>query len=303
MNIARIRQRITARVHKAFDQILLAKADLTLIKQILVRTEESVVISRARFRSGKGQYIDVLRTRIASQNLQNILREAELVLARAYNRLNLLMGRPADFPLNVNGELAFQPWRKTPGAIVTEAEEKGPTFKLLQKRIEQANLAYRLQRKNRAPEITLGLGRQRLYDGSTTDYAWAGQVSLKFPFPGSNRQRGLEQEAQARSQATHYRVKAILDRARARLRQRAEEANALAVQLTTYQRQTLPDVDDQLKAARQAYRVRRIDNLNLMDVYRTYLETRRNYLTLLVRHRAARIDILTFGEDMWEIGS
>ncbi|GMQ91879.1 MAG: hypothetical protein BMS9Abin11_1194 [Gammaproteobacteria bacterium] len=300
-NQLRVQQRTIARIHKAFDQVLLAQENVALVGNILRRIEEAVVITRARFRSGNAQYIDVLRTRISLQRLQNLSREAMLAESRSRHRLNLLLARPANTPVELRGKLDFRSETFIPKAVLARIDNEGPSIVLLQKRIDQARQNYRVQRKNRAPEVTLSLGRQRLFDNNNIDYAWAGQVSLKFPFPGSDRQRGLEQEAQVMVETTRNRTRALLAQIRSRLRQRVNEANTLSTQLLSFREKTLLDADDQLKAARQAYSVRRIDALNLIDVYRTYLETRKNYYTLLVRYRSASIDIKTNGEDLWEI--
>ncbi len=300
-NQLRVQQRTIARIHKAFDQVLLAQENVTLVKNILRRVEEAVVITRARFRSGNAQYIDVLRTRISLQRLQNLLREATLAESRNLRHFNLLLGRPENTSVELRGKLDFRPETFIPKAVLDRIDNEGPSIVLLQRRIDQARQNYRVQRKNRAPEVTLSLGRQRLFDNNNIDYAWAGQVSLKFPFPGSDRQRGLEQEAQVMVETARNRTRALLAQIRSRLRQRIDEANTLSTQLLSFREKTLLDADDQLKAARQAYSVRRIDALNLVDVYRTYLETRKNYYTLLVRYRSASIDIKTNGEDLWEI--
>ena len=85
------------------------------------------------------------------------------------------------------------------------------------------------------------------------------------------------------------------------LRQRVEEATGLFAQARNYRDAVLPNAEDQLKAAQQEYRVRRIDALNLLDVYNTYLTIQRDYLESLANYRGALSDIDTLGEDLWEM--
>ncbi len=140
-----------------------------------------------------------------------------------------------------------------------------------------------------------------MFDGANTDYAWAGHIGFKFPLPGSDRQRGREREAVAEAGAVRDRGHALRLQVFARLDQRFDEAEAFAAQVKRYRAAILPDVEDQRKAAQHDYRVRRIDALNLLDVYTTFLETHRSYLEALTRYRAAVTDLQTVGEDLWEI--
>ncbi len=299
-SLDRVRLRITAQTQKTFDQVLLADNTVRLLQQLVVLTGEAVGISRVRFKSGTGKYVDLLRTRIARQRLQNDLRDAKIAAAKARRLLGVLLGNDAG-TLTVLGELRYQSLQLDRDAWLAKISQTGPTFILLKRRAEQADKVYAATRKARLPEVTVGLGRQRMYDGANTNYAWAGQLGLKFPLPGSDRQRGLEGEALAEAQAIQDRGHALRLRARARLWQRYDEAEALAAQLTSYNDAILPDSEDQLKAAQQEYRVRRIDALNLLDVYNTYLDTHRTYLNTLTRYRAALADLETLGEDLWEV--
>ncbi len=299
-SLERLRLRITAQTQKAFDRVLLADGTVRLLQQLVALTGEAVGISRVRFKSGTGKYVDLLRTRIARQRLRNDLRDAKIAAADARRRLGVLLGNDAG-TLTVSGELRYRPLQLDRDAWLAKIDQTGPTFILLKRRAEQADKAYAATRKARLPEITVGLGRQRLYDGANANYAWAGQLGLKFPLPGSDRQRGLEGEALAEARAIQDRGRALRLRAQARLQQRYNEAEALAAQLASYNDAILPDVEDQLKAAQQEYRVRRIDALNLLDVYNTYLDTHRAYLNTLTRYRAVVADLETLGEDLWEV--
>lgn len=298
--LARVRARVTARTHKAFDRGVLAQQTLDLIDQVERFMREAVDLSRIRFKSGAGSYVDVLRTRIAQQRLQSELRDAELTAREANRALAALIGLQGE-TVSAAGELEVPPFSWDRRTWLASAQSSGPSFLLIRRQAEQASLAYRAVRRERAPEFTFGIGRQRLVDGMDTDSAWAGQIGLKVPLPGSDRQRGRELEARAAANAVQDRGRGLELMVYARLEQRFDEAEAWRSQVQRYETQILPDVEDQRRAAQQDYRVGRIDALNLLDVYRTYLETRRDYFDSVARYRAAWVDLETFGEDLWEI--
>lgn len=299
--LERTRLRLTAQVRKAFDQVLANEAALTLITDAAARMQESVDVSRGRFRAGTDKYLDVLRTQVEAQRLQNDRRLAAVAVNQARRELNVLLGEPS-IRFTAAGEFEPPLLNIERDALMATATETGPSFRLLTRRAEQAQTRYEAVRKGRYPDIGVGIQRQRLYSaGAETDYAWAGTLSLSLPLPGTDRQRGLEGEALAQAQAAADRIRAARLSFEARLRQRYDEAAAAAAQIKSYRESILPDVEDQLKSAQQEYRVRRIDALNLLDAYRTYLATQRDYLEALASYRAALADLETWGEDLWEV--
>jgi len=296
----RMRLRLTARVKKAFDQALLAEQVVALLGDMEGFMAEAVALSRVRMKSGTGAYVDLLRTRIARQRLAAELEDARSAARAARRRLAVLLGLEAD-GVRLRGELDAPALAAAADGLLARAEAEGPTFRLIERRAAQAEQAYLAVRRGRWPQFDLGLGRQRLYDAGRSDYAWAGRIALKFPLPGSDWQRGREGEARARLRELEQQLRALRLRARARLVQRLDEARVLAGQVARYRQDILPDVEDQRQAAQLDYRVRRIDALNLLDVYTTYRETRRSYLEAVTRYRAALADLETLGEDLWEI--
>lgn len=293
--VERARLRVFAQVRKNFDQVLAGIEIERLLRAMVERLREAVSLSRVRFQSGAGQYLDVLRTQVALQRAQNELRDAEVAAREARRRLNILLGRGGD-RVEITGALTLPPLPPLNADVVT-----GPTFVLAERRIAQAERQRQAARAGRYPDLRLSVARQRLDAAGGNENAWAGSVGLRVPLPGSDRQRGLEAEALAAEYIQRERMRALTLNAQARLQQRYDEARALDEQMRAYRDAILPDVDDQLKAAQQEYRVRRIDALNLLDVYNTYLETQRGYLESLARYRGALIDIETLGEDLWEI--
>lgn len=298
--VSRTRLRLQAKVNKAFDRVLLAEKIKGLISRMLQRTSEAVAISRVRFKSGTGSYIDLLRTRVANQRLRNDLRDAERERLAARRQLGVLLGNDIG-TTRLHGQLEFEGWSEDAQSYITQARREGPSFLLYERLTQQSKQRFEAVRKARYPEVTVGIGRQRLFNGTTTDYAWSGQLSLKLPIPGSDRQRGNEGEAYAEFHSREARARQFVLQANARLQQQVDAVRALAAQLEDYRSSVLPDVEDQRKAAVQQYRVRRIDALNLLDIYTTYIETRRQHLETLTRYRAVIADLKTFGEDLWEI--
>lgn len=298
--LERARARIRARTRKAFDEALQATAAVELFDRTTTLATDAVEVAQARFRSGASSYVDFLRLRLRREQLRNERRTAQVRATAARRELNALLGR-AGASVVLLGELE-PPTAPPPSAdYLDKAEALAPTLKFLEYRVAEARRRYEAARRERFPEITIGAGRQRLFEAGASDYTWAGQIALRFPLPGSDRQRGIEGEALAEVYARVDRARAQRLAVQARLRQRLDEAAAAAQRVEDFRKILLPDTEDQLKAAQQDYRVRRIDALGLVDVFNTYVEVRRDYLAALAELRAATTDLETYGEDLWEL--
>ncbi len=299
-NVERTRLRVTARTEKIFDQALLAEHIRKLLQQVSNLTRDAVEISRVRFKSGAGSYLDLLRTQVAHKRLQNKLRDAEVRVTTTRRQLNVVIGSDNELIIPA-GKLSYHQIDLDPRQWLDKLNRSGPTFVLLKRRNEQSERLLVATRRARLPEITASLGRQRLYDRIDSEYTWAATLGLKLPLPGSDRQSGLEAEAKANSLALRDQSRALQMNALEKFKARIDQARSLEKQLQTYDDTILLDVQDERKAAEQAYRVRRIDALNLLDVYSTFLEMQRTYFETIVRYRAALADLDALGEDLWEI--
>lgn len=296
--LRRAELRVTAQAGKAFDAVLLARANELLLTQGVQRMEEAVTLSRIRFQGGQGQYLDVLRTQTARQRLINERRSATLAVSAAERALATLL--IMDELPRLAGELSLDALPPVE-ALLARWRNESPTGALLAARSREAQAATAATRAGRFPDLTVGVQRQRLDVAGNTQDTWAGGLRFSAPLPGSDFQRGREAEARAAQGQVADIAAATVARIDKLLKQRLDEAEGLFVQARAYRDTVLPNAEDQLKAAQQEYRVRRIDALNLLDVYNTYLNTQRDYVESLARYRAALTDIETLGEDLWEI--
>src|SRR5262245_7305402 len=82
-------------VESAFVDVLLAKESLALALENLKAFNGIVEINTTRVRSGDLAQVELLRSRVAALQFQNAVRQAELKVRQAKNRLQLAMGRMA----------------------------------------------------------------------------------------------------------------------------------------------------------------------------------------------------------------
>ena len=89
-----IRQ-LTSDVQSAFVDAQAARESLALAKDNLQKLQDVVTVNEARVKSGDLAQVELMRTRLAAQQFDNSVRQAELRVRTSLSRLLLLMGRPA----------------------------------------------------------------------------------------------------------------------------------------------------------------------------------------------------------------
>ena len=100
-----IRQ-LTLDVQSAFVDAQAARDSLALAQDNLKKLQDVVTVNEARVKSGDLAEVELMRTRLAAQQFDNSVRQAELRVRTSLTRLLLLMGRPANPEgLEVTGSL------------------------------------------------------------------------------------------------------------------------------------------------------------------------------------------------------
>src|SRR5690349_21162544 len=100
-----IRQ-LTLDVQSAFVDAQAARESLVLARDNLQKLQEVVTVNEARVNSGDLAQVELMRTRLAAQQFQNSVQQAELRVRTSVSKLLLLMGRPpAPDGIEVSGSL------------------------------------------------------------------------------------------------------------------------------------------------------------------------------------------------------
>jgi cobalt-zinc-cadmium efflux system outer membrane protein len=92
-------------VESAFVDVQQANDKLTLARENLRNVEGVVAVNEERVRTGDDAAVELQRSQVAALQYQGAVRQAELQLAQARNRLQLLLGRSPSFGLEVGGAL------------------------------------------------------------------------------------------------------------------------------------------------------------------------------------------------------
>lgn len=273
MNAARS---LILEVQSAFVDALLAKENLALARQNLESFNRLVELNAVRVRAGELAEVELIRSRLAALQQENVVRRAESALRTALIRLQNLMGRRSLAPaVEPSGQLRRD--RDVPSLeqLRRAALEERPDLRALRRDRERAAAALRLELARGKVDWTLGAEYRRQQGVNGTGNMLG--LFFSMPLPVFDRNQGEIERARQELR-------------RAELKLRAQETSVLAELESAYQqfqtaRGLLEAIEtrmlSQAREARQiteySYQKGEATLLEFLDAQRAFHETMQAY--------------------------
>jgi len=192
-------------VQSSFIDVLLAKENLSLAEANAKAWSAIVEVNAARVKAGDLAQVELLRTRLAALQSQNLVRQAQLRLHIASGRLQLLLGRTTA-PLDVAGPLR----RDTQPIQLDEVRELAlklrPDLEAQRRDQFRAQAEIDLQLANARIDYTVGTEFHRQYDngkGNSMGFFFS------VPVPLFNRNQGEIERARQERRQVEARARAL----------------------------------------------------------------------------------------------
>jgi len=153
---------LTLSVQTAFVDVLEAKANLALAVDSLTTFDDIVSVNTVRVKNGDLAEVELIRTQVAQVQFENTVRQAQLQVATARGRLQLLLGRTiTDRVVDASGEMRRDEVPIGLPTLTEQASARRPD--LLAQRREQARSQseLRLQLANGVVDYTIGAEYRR----------------------------------------------------------------------------------------------------------------------------------------------
>ena len=288
---------IAGRIKVNFAQLYYVHRNEQLTREILDLMTRLEKIAQVRYSGGLAAQQDVIRAQVEQTNMRNELIALETEQHHLHARLNALLARPSNAPLQVPTQL-----RKLPAPVTLDyamleerVRTRNPQLFADESKIKSAEKSRDLTYKNRYPDFTLGVSPIQYQN---TIKEWELMVELNIPLQQSSR-RAQEREsesmlnaARSRKEATTNQVSAELAEALAGIEAARRTENLLANSL-------LPQAELTFKAALAGYETGKVDFATLLDAQRQIRQARQNQLKAQVdaQMRLAEIERL-LGEDL-----
>jgi cobalt-zinc-cadmium efflux system outer membrane protein len=263
--LADIRLQVQVRVRKAFDDLLLTDEELKIHSQHEALARQAIEAARIKYAVGKVSQQDILKAQIALTALaEHMIRfDRDAGIARA--KLNTLMGRSADAPLNVSGEFALPAALPDPQALDALALKSRPDLLAAQAAADRSHKEQSLANKAYSPDFSVAAGYMLMPPGSSfrNNYMIEGTMTL----PWLNHRKNDADIAEAKARATEQDAELAELRVEAfgQIQEALAEAQAAQGFARLYQDQLRPQAKATLQSSVVAYENDKTDFLDLLD--------------------------------------
>lgn len=242
---------VAGRIKVNFAQLYYVHRNEQLTREILDLMTRLEKIAQVRYSGGLAAQQDVIRAQVEQTNIRNELIALETEQHHLHARLNALLARPNNAPLQVPAQL-----RKLPAPVTLDyatleerVRTRNPQLFSDESKIKAAEKSRDLTYKNRYPDFTLGVSPIQ-YQNAIKE--WELMVELNIPLQQFSR-RSQEREsesmlnaARSRKEATTNQVSAELAEALSGIEAARRTENLLANSL-------LPQAELTFKAALAGY--------------------------------------------------
>jgi len=270
--LSAVRLDVQVRVRKAFDDLLLANEETRIHNQHVGIARQAIEAARIKYTVGKVSQQDILKAQVELTALAEHMIRFNRDAGAARARLNTLMGRDANAPLNVRGQ--FAALADLPGAPALEkiAAQSRPDLVAARESAERSHREQALAKRAYVPDFTVSGGYMLMPAGSNfrNNYMIEGAMNL----PWLNRRKNDAEIAEAAARATEQDAEYAELRIAAfgQIQDALVQADASQKLVRLYHDQLLPQAETTLQSSVIAYENDKTDFLNLLDSQMTVID-------------------------------
>jgi outer membrane protein, heavy metal efflux system len=276
LNFRDAMRRLIYDVESACVDVQLAKEALTLARDNLRSLNGIVEVNTARVKSGDLAPVELDRSQVAALQFAAAVRQAELQLRQAGNRLQLLLGRTApssDF--DVAGPIHRDARTIELAALQQAALARRPDLLSLRQTQARNQADLRLQIVQGKPDYTVGTEYRRQQAPSATANTLGLFVSM--PLPVFNRNQGETARAQRELAQTAARLRALEANVSAEVRAAWQQYNTSRALVESMEAEMLAKAKDVRQITEYSYRRGEASLIELLDAHRAFNDTMQSY--------------------------
>jgi len=292
LEVERAKLVVGAEAKRAYYKTVMSSKTISSLEGTLALLDRFIETAAARYQAGAVPYLDILRARVEKARAQNELLEARNDFRTDKVRLNILMGRRGDDPLELMTGLVYVPPDGNLAAVREEALSTRPSLKIAGLKLERAIAGLSLSRKNLLPDFSVGL-----FSPSLRANAWGFAVGVTVPLYWWKKQKGETIEAAARKDIEALSQDSAEKRLLARIEEAYSNVTTAAEQVKVFEEKLLSEVESELQLSLTSYGLGKTEALDLLDISRTYRTTQLEYLKALYLYLVSAADLDAAGED------
>jgi outer membrane protein TolC len=264
-DLEQVRLDVRVRVHKAFDDLLLADDEMQIHHQHEAIARQAIEEARIKYTTGKVPQQDILKAQVAlTQLAEHMIRfDHDAILARA--RLNTLLGRKPGSPLSVAGEHAALGTLPQAESLDDLALGSRPDLLAAQQAAERSHKEQALAKKAYVPDFTVSAGYMIQQPGSFARNAYMVEGSMNLPWLNHRKHDAEIAEATVEETEQDAELTAMRNAAFGQIQEALVEAEAAQTLAHMYHDELRPQAETTLQSSVIAYENDKTELLDLLD--------------------------------------
>lgn len=282
---------LITRVKQAYYDLFFAHKAIQVHHEQIDLLTQFVEIAVAKFRTGKGNQVDVLKAQVELSTLHQQLPVLEQRRETAQAKVNMLLNRDPRSPLGPPQEPRAERFDKDLDELFQMAADTRPEVKAAGLAVRRNEQALALARRQYYPDVTVAV--QRFQNFQANDgFGAIMAINLPFAFWTKPKYDAGVQEATAAVAAARAELQTLENLTRFQIRDVLAKVRASWEVTVLYRTTVLPQAEESLTSARAGYRTGRTDFLNLIEADRALREFQLAYYRALVewRQRIAELE-------------
>ena len=281
-----VERNVIAKVKSNFYEALTALEILKLREYIKSIFEKLCNATRERYKAGAISALELNSINIGYGQARQQLLVAKSNYQNSLLGLKLLLGKPRDEALNIDGELSYEKLQIDLEDILASAYKIRPDLKAVEFEKERASQEISLRKAERVPNPSLSgfISREE-----RTDDIVGGFVAISIPI-WDRKQSELKKARTAKGTASINVKKKQLQ-----IQKEVETAYRTFIaskgSIAIYTDEIIPQVDESLELNEISYKEGKVNFIGFLTVQKNLLETRAAYLNALLDYSNAIINL------------
>jgi cobalt-zinc-cadmium efflux system outer membrane protein len=261
-------------VQNGFTEVLLAKENLELARASLESFNRIVAVNRTRVDSGDLAKVELVRSEVAALQFRNQVRQSEMRLRLAKNRLQALMGRTVFAPdFDIAGDLRRDRLLLQQPEILQAALAARPDLDALRRDQARSQSEVRLQLAQGKVDYSIGAGYNRQINVGTGQRGDSLGVFISLPLPVYNRNQGEIERAKQEQAQIQARIRSLEQEIAAEVANAYEQYSTAKALLESIEADMLEQAGRVREVIDFSYRRGEATFVELLDAQRTFNET------------------------------
>ena len=262
----------------AFTEVLLARENLALAKASLDAFSRIVAVNRTRVQAGDLARVELVRSEVAALQFRNQVRQAELRLRLAKNRLQALMGRTVFAPgFEIEGNMRRDALAAGQPEILETALTVRPDLDALRRDQARSQAEIRLQLAQGKVDYTVGASYNKQLNVGSGKRGDSIGLFFSMPLPVYNKNQGEIERARREQAQIEARIRSLEQEIAAEVANAYEQFSTAKTLLETIENEML----EQSKRVREvidfSYRRGEATFVELLDAQRTLNDTMQGF--------------------------